>query len=86
MTAEPRELPTYDHDHLERCFGGLDRFVRANLDVIIPRASVSFPLRPQGDYLFTGSVTDARCYGSTHWFLGVRSALGGGEVAARVPP
>lgn len=36
-------------------------------------------------YFHLGSVTDGRCFGQAHWFLGVRSAAGAGDLITRVP-
>jgi type VI secretion system protein ImpJ len=84
MTAHPRDLPLYDHDDLERSFGGLERFIRDHLDVIIPRSAVTIPFEAQADYLFAATVADARCFGRSRWFLGVRGGVAGAEMSARV--
>ena len=86
LDAHPRTLPAYDHDRPEGCFDILDRHIRANLDIVAPTGRTIVPLRATGPFLHTGTVADARCYGSAaRWILGVRSPIGRVEVAARVP-
>jgi type VI secretion system protein ImpJ len=85
LDAHPRTLPLYDHDHLDRCFTALDAHIRAHLDVIMPTNAVRVPLARTADYLHTGTVRDTRCFGPSHWFLGVRSNLGQADVIGRTP-
>ncbi|CAN5668790.1 type VI secretion system baseplate subunit TssK [soil metagenome] len=85
LTEHPRNLPLYDHEQLDRCFGALDRHIRDHLGVILPTAAISIPLRPTDEAILVGSAADARVFGGARWFLGVRSSAGAGEVVARVP-
>ncbi|HKG94417.1 MAG TPA: type VI secretion system baseplate subunit TssK [Gemmatimonadaceae bacterium] len=87
LDSHPRTLPAYDHDRLEECFGALDAHIRAHLEVIIPTSSVTVPLRAStAPYLFTGTVTDRRCFGASTWILAVRSSgMAAAELAARAP-
>jgi type VI secretion system protein ImpJ len=73
MDAHPKDLPTYDHDHLGECFGELDRHVRAGLDVIVPAGSIVVPLERTRQFLFEGNIVDKRCFASAQWILGVRA-------------
>ncbi|HKV51790.1 MAG TPA: type VI secretion system baseplate subunit TssK [Gemmatimonadaceae bacterium] len=85
LDAHPRMLPSYDHDQLEVCFDTLDRHIRASLDIIIPTNCVSVPLRSTSAFMYTGPVSDTRCFGRARWFLGVRSSVGEAETITRVP-
>jgi type VI secretion system protein ImpJ len=85
LDAHPRALPAYEHDHLEECFGALDRHIRAHLEVVAPAARTMVPLRVTTPFLYTGAITDQRAFGRARWILGVRSSLTGVELAARVP-
>jgi type VI secretion system protein ImpJ len=85
LEAHPRDLPMYDHDRLDECFGALEERIRQLLDVVAPSSSVRIPLRATGDSFFAGTVTDSRCLGAVQWFLGVRSSESPAEVSARVP-
>jgi type VI secretion system protein ImpJ len=85
LEAHPRMLPAYEHEQLERCFVALDRHIRAHLDTILPTRCVKVPLAEADRFLYTGMVTDRRCYARAQWYLGVRSSATHGEVIARVP-
>lgn len=85
LKSHPRDLPLYDHDRLEDCFGALDKHIRAHLEIIIPTACVSIPLQRAKDYFYTGVVKDKRCFGPSEWILGVRSSLGEVETITGVP-
>jgi len=86
ITAEPRDLPLYTHDDLGACFGALERHLREHLDVVVAARAIIVPLARSTDVLYTGTVSDPRCYEpGARWFLGVRSSVGAAETIARVP-
>src|SRR5690606_1491533 len=78
-------LPSYDHDDATACFLALERHIREHLDIIFPTNSLTIPLAQTDAFLFAGRIADRRAFGRAHWFLGVRSSAGQGEVLARVP-
>ncbi len=85
LDAHPRTLPAYDHDQLEDCFGALERHVRAHLEAVIPTNTVTIPLERTRPYLFTGTVSDKRCFGPSQWILGIRSGGTQAEVITQAP-
>jgi len=86
LDAHPRDLPTYDHDDLAGCFDELDRHIRRNLEIIIPTNAVVVPLTQAEQYFHTAAVPDDRVFKrGAHWYLGVRSSAGRGDLAAGVP-
>jgi type VI secretion system protein ImpJ len=85
IDSHPRTLPAYDHDRLEDTFAGLDRHIRAHLEIVIPTTSVSIPLARAAPYLYTGAVGDRRCFGRSRWFLGIRSTASDAVLVAQVP-
>ena len=86
LTTQARDLPVYSHDDLGSCFSQIERHLREHLDVMIAAQAVVVTLAPVSDVLFSGEVSDPRCYASdAKWFLGVRSAVGALETRARVP-
>jgi type VI secretion system protein ImpJ len=85
MEAHPRDLPMYDHDRLDQCFGRLESRIRELLEVVAPSSSVRIPLRTGGDSFYAATVTDPRCFGDAQWYLGVRSSESPAETGARVP-
>jgi type VI secretion system protein ImpJ len=85
LDSHPRSLPLYDHDRLEECFGALDQHIRAHLEIIIPTNAISIPLKPTAPSLYTGAVTDKRCFGRSRWIFGIRSSAGDAAVITGVP-
>lgn len=85
LDSHPRSIPLYDHEHLEECFGALERHIRSHLEIIIPKNRVSIPLRQERAYLHVGDVEDKRCFGPSQWILGFRSSAAEEEIVAAVP-
>lgn len=85
LTTHPRDLPSYDHDSPADGFRTLVRRIREMLDVAAPANTVSIPLKPEEESFYAGRVDDPRLTGRAKWFLGVRSRVGPGELAGRVP-
>ncbi|HEX5438688.1 MAG TPA: type VI secretion system baseplate subunit TssK [Gemmatimonadaceae bacterium] len=85
LDAHPQTLPAYDHEHLGECFDALDRHIRAHLEIVIPTNCVTIPLQRTESYLYTGRVSDPRCFNRARWLFGLRSSLNAAEVVARVP-
>jgi len=86
LDAHPRELPTYDHEDLEGCFGTLEAAVRRHLEVVLPTNRVAVHLERTDEYLYTGTVTDPRCFEpKARWYLGIRAKAAAGKLATDVP-
>lgn len=85
LDSDPRALPLYDHDHLEECFGQLERHIRTHLDLVVPTNCVALPLERTRKFLFTCAVRDRRCFGSASWILGVRAGGAQTDVIGAVP-
>jgi type VI secretion system protein ImpJ len=86
LDAHPRELPSYDHEDLEGCFTALEAHVRRHLEVVLPTNRVAVPLVQTDEPLYTGTVTDPRCFRpNARWYLGIRSKAGTAKLAADVP-
>ncbi len=86
LDSHPRELPLYDHDNLEECFGALERVIRTHLDLVVPTNCVALPLERSRKFLYTCAVRDRRCLGPSTWILGVRAARGAqADLIAAVP-
>jgi type VI secretion system protein ImpJ len=91
LTSDHRAIPPYDHDDLERCFGGLERHIREHLDVVLPAGCLSFPLEPYVSssgkvlqHIRIGKVSDDRCFGSAEWVLAVHSERRASTIRAEV--
>jgi type VI secretion system protein ImpJ len=74
LDAHPRTLPPYDHDRLGDCLDTLDRHIRGHLDLAASNNAIAIPLERTRKLLFTGKVSDGRCFGPARWVLGVRTA------------
>jgi type VI secretion system protein ImpJ len=85
LDAHPQDVPAYDHDRPDKCFGELDRQIRAHLEIIIPTNCLTIPLERATQFLFVGPVKDRRCFGPSEWILGVRSEAGRADVITKVP-
>lgn len=85
MDAHPRDLPAYDHDDPGPCFRELDRQIRRHLDVVRPTNRVVIKLERTQQFMFTGTVSDRRCFDKAHWFLAVRSSASQADVIGGVP-
>ena len=84
LNSHPRDLPAYDHDQPEACFAALERHIRRHLDVVLPSAAVTLPVKALGDSLYSATCTDARCFApGARWFFGVRSNVPAAEIIAR---
>jgi type VI secretion system protein ImpJ len=85
IDSHPRSLPAYDHDRLGDTFDALDRHIRSHLEIIVPTSSVAVPLTRTAPYLYTGPITDKRCFGRSRWFFGIRASVGDAALVAQVP-
>ena len=85
IDSHPRSIPLYDHDGLENTFEGLDRHIRAHLELIVPSGCVSVPLQRVAPYLYTGPIVDKRCFGRARWIFGIHSSSGEAATVAAVP-
>jgi type VI secretion system protein ImpJ len=85
LDADPRALPTYDHDQPDACFNALDRHIRQSLEVVLPSNCIAVPLRGAEPGYYKAQISDTRAFQRAHWFLGVRSSAGQGALIANVP-
>ena len=85
LDSHPASLPLYDHQHLDECFGALDRHIRFHLETIIPTNCVTVPLQPAGNYMYEGEVTDQRCLGRARWIFSIRSRMGEADLIRLTP-
>jgi len=86
LDAQPRSLPRYQHEHLDECFGALDRHIRANLEIVAPAGPIVIPLQRTEASLWSGTITDNRAVaaGPSRWILGIRSSAPQHEVVRAV--
>ena len=85
LDAHPRELPQYDHLHMEECFDAMEKHILSHLETILPTNCITIPLVHQGDYFYEAEINDSRCLGRARWVLGVRSTMGEADLIVRAP-
>jgi type VI secretion system protein ImpJ len=85
LDSHPRSIPLYDHRKLDECFDALDNHIRFHLETIAPTNCISVPLKPVGNYLYEGEITDQRCMGRARWVFAIRSPIGEVELITRTP-
>jgi type VI secretion system protein ImpJ len=85
LDSDPRDIPGYDHDNLDRTFGALDEHIRRRLEFVVPTNCVAIPLQPAEKYFYEGDIADQRCFNRSRWILGIRSSAGEVEVMTKTP-
>ncbi|HUQ93091.1 MAG TPA: type VI secretion system baseplate subunit TssK [Bryobacteraceae bacterium] len=85
IDSHPRSVPLYDHRNLDRCFGALDEHIRRHLEIIRPTNCISIPLKKEGDYFWSGQVTDQRALDKARWVFAINSKIGEAEIILRTP-
>ncbi|HUI41692.1 MAG TPA: type VI secretion system baseplate subunit TssK, partial [Terriglobia bacterium] len=85
IESHPRSLPSYAHAHPEECFHALDAHIRTHLETVIPTQAIPITLRPAGQYLYAGNVTDQRCLDRARWILGIHSKVGEADLISKTP-
>jgi type VI secretion system protein ImpJ len=85
LDSHPRDLPAYDHDRLDECFGALDQHIRAHLELITPSGKITVPLVQEMPAFHTAAITDSRAFGPSRWILGVRSPIDQMQLAQKLP-
>ncbi|MGH7468255.1 MAG: type VI secretion system baseplate subunit TssK [Longimicrobiales bacterium] len=85
LDADPRKLPSYDHDEPESCFAQLERHILRQLEVMLPSNCLKVPIEAAEPGFYHGSISDRRAITRGKWFLGVRSSAGQGALIKDVP-
>lgn len=96
--AHPRDVPAYDHDNLDHCFGALQAMIRDRADRSEPtnfarlpleRASLGYTSRSTGKGVsFEGyrvRIPEDRAFSRAQWILGVRAKLPIAQLIEQVP-
>jgi type VI secretion system protein ImpJ len=85
IESHPRELPTYNHNDLDGCFGALDHHIRTHLETVVPTNVLSIPLQKTAKYLYEGDIKDQRSLDRARWIFSIRSATGEVEIISKTP-
>jgi len=85
LDSHPRALPLYDHERLGDCFAELERHIRRHLEIVVPTNCLQIQLRKTDAYFYEGEVSDARCFGSARWVLGIHADVGDADLITKTP-
>lgn len=85
LDADPRTIPPYDHDQPDQCFGLLDARIRGHLETVMPTNCLSIPLRPAGNYLWSGEIGDQRVLGRSNWIFAIHSGMPEVDLISKTP-
>ena len=83
--SHPRQLPLYEHNNLEKCFGELDHHIRTHLDTIVPTDYIEIPLVKRADYFYEAEIADQRVLDRARWIFAIHSPISEPEVIAKTP-
>jgi len=84
-SIHPRELPSYDHGDLSRCFRELDEKLRVLLETVIPANYVSLQLSRVEPAVHAVAVDQERFFAAPEWYLAINADMDRKEVVKKVP-
>jgi type VI secretion system protein ImpJ len=84
-TIHPRDLPTYDHDDLGRCFTELDEKLRTLLETVVKSNIVSLPLKLVQPSIYATSIDNDKYLANTKMYLAVSAELAQAEIVGKSP-
>ena len=84
-TIHPRDLPTYEHDDLGKCFTELDEKLRILLETVVPSNFVSLPLKLVQPSIYATSLDQDRYMMNTKMYLAVSAETSKAEIVGRAP-
>ena len=85
LTAHPRDLPTYEHTDLSRCFTALDEQLRTLLETVVPANYVSLPLKPVRQAVYAAALDRDEYLRATGCYLALRADAPPQDLARMVP-
>ncbi|MGH9668010.1 MAG: type VI secretion system baseplate subunit TssK, partial [Bryobacteraceae bacterium] len=85
LDSHPRDLPLYNHQRLDECFGALDDHIRRRLETIVPTQYIEIPLAQRAEFFYEGAVTDQRVLDRSRWIFAVRSKAGEVDIISKTP-
>lgn len=85
VESHPRDVPLYNHAHLDETFTSLDIMIRRLLEILVPTNVITIPLRKFADYFYEGEVSDQRCLDRAQWIFAVNSSIGEAPLITLTP-
>jgi type VI secretion system protein ImpJ len=84
-SAHPRDLPTYEHTDLSKCFTTLDEQLANLLDTVVPSNYVSLPLKSVRPTVYAVALDREEYLRATGWYLAVSADMPPQDVARNAP-
>jgi len=84
-TMHPRELPSYDHEHLSECYTELDEKLRLLLETVVPTNWVTLPLDLVQPFIYATALAEDRFFQKTHMFLAISADMNQGDMLQKAP-
>ncbi len=84
-TAQPKDLPRYDHSNLSLTFLGLDKAIQDLLRAAVPIGSMEIPLTREGESKFTAQIADDQLLVAAEIFLAARADIPEHQLIEELP-
>ena len=82
---QPRDLPSYDHDDLGKCFTELDEKLQYLLETVVPSNFVSMQLKLVRPSIYATSIADDKYLENTKMYLAVNADMGEADLIQKGP-
>lgn len=83
-SANPRDLPSYDHNDLSRTFTGIENSIQESLKAVVPTGAVEIALERQTDSKFTARLADELLV-SSQVFLAAKADVPDNQLIEELP-
>jgi type VI secretion system protein ImpJ len=84
-SAQPKDLPFYDHNNLSGTFFGIEKSIQASLKVVVPTGAVEITLQRESDSKFTAVIEDENLLVSAQVFLAVKADIPENQLIEELP-
>jgi len=83
-SANPRDLPSYDHNDLSRVFSRIENSIQESLKAVVPTGAVEIALERESDSKFTARIADELLV-SSQVFLAARADVPDNQLIEELP-
>lgn len=83
-SAQPKDLPGYDHHNLSAAFFGIEKSIQESLKAVAPTGAVEIPLQRESESKFTAVVQD-ELLSSAQIFLAARADVPENQLIEELP-
>ncbi len=74
-SAQPKDLPNYNHNNLSSTFRGLEKAIHELLRAVVPTGAVEIPLTKESDSKFTAQIESDQVLVGSQIFLAAKADL-----------